>query len=285
MKRDRIDPPLFAPAGDPTGVHLRVEGLHKRYGARGVLRRLSLQLARGEFVAVVGRSGCGKSTLLRIIAGLETADEGSIQLNGSPQKNALRELRVIFQEPRLLPWRRVLENVAIGLPENQWNAARQVLARVGLADCDGDWPAQLSGGERQRVALARALVHRPRLLLLDEPLGALDALTRIEMQQLIEGLWRVQNFSALLVTHDVQEAIALADRVLLIEEGVVTFEQRVDLPRPRVRGSIGFAALEERVLRHVLGQPSVEANGPQTGSSSAVWKTIGQTESRGALRP
>jgi sulfonate transport system ATP-binding protein len=157
----------------------------------------------------------------------------------------------MFQDARLLPWRRVWDNVVLGLPPAQRARATEVLEQVGLADRAGDWPARLSGGQRQRVSLARALVHRPQLLLLDEPLGALDALTRIEMHRLIEGLWLRHGFTALLVTHDVQEAVALADRVILIEEGRIALDERVALPRPRVHDA-AFAALERRILDRVL---------------------------------
>jgi sulfonate transport system ATP-binding protein len=160
----------------------------------------------------------------------------------------------MFQDARLLPWKHVAANIGLGLTGSDAPArARGALSQVGLADRAHDWPSVLSGGQRQRVALARALVHTPRLLLLDEPLGALDALTRIEMQQLIETLWREQGFTAMLVTHDVQEAVALADRVLLIEDGRLTLDERIRLPRPRSRGNAAFAAVEDRVLRRVLG--------------------------------
>jgi sulfonate transport system ATP-binding protein len=152
----------------------------------------------------------------------------------------------------------VADNVALGLPPRERARAADVLAQVGLADRGGDWPARLSGGQRQRVSLARALVHDPRLLLLDEPLGALDALTRIEMQRLIERLWRRNGFTALLVTHDVQEAVALADRVLLVEDGRIALDERVALPRPRSHGDPQFAALEKRILDRVLQQPGRE---------------------------
>jgi sulfonate transport system ATP-binding protein len=161
------------------------------------------------------------------------------------------DLRMMFQESRLLPWKTVLANVALGLT----GSSRRPLAAldaVGLGARAGDWPATLSGGQRQRVALARALVHEPALLLLDEPLGALDALTRIEMQRLIEALWLERGFTAVLVTHDVQEAVALADRVLLVEDGRITLNLRIDLPRPRARGTARFAALEQQVLEQVL---------------------------------
>ncbi len=238
------------------GIALALDGVGKCFGEREVLRGIDLRVAPGEFVAIVGRSGCGKSTLLRLLAGLERLSDGAIALDGAGGDTHREDLRVMFQDARLLPWKRVLDNVALGLegPDAK-TRAREALAQVGLAERAGDWPAVLSGGQRQRVALARALVHAPRLLLLDEPLGALDALTRIEMQQLIERLWRQHGFTALLVTHDVGEAVALADRVLLIEDGELALDERVALPRPRSRGDAAYAALEERILDRVLQRP------------------------------
>jgi sulfonate transport system ATP-binding protein len=236
------------------GVRLEAQRLSKRYGEREVLRQLQLRIEPGEFVAIVGRSGCGKSTLLRLVAGLEEHDGGELRLQGQAVDGLNDHIRIMFQDARLLPWKRVLDNVALGLPKGERDRAAEVLAQVGLGERLGDWPARLSGGQRQRVALARALVHNPRLLLLDEPLGALDALTRIEMHALIEGLWLRNGFTALLVTHDVQEAVALADRVILIEEGRIALDERVPLPRPRERGAAAFAALENRILTRVLQQ-------------------------------
>ena len=238
-----------------TGTSLYLKQLSKSFGQRSVLRQVDLHIAAGEFVVIVGRSGCGKSTLLRLIAGLEHASSGELRFD-EQRVNRRRQddIRIMFQDSRLLPWRSVLHNVALGLPASAFSRVREVLAQVGLSERENDWPAQLSGGQRQRVALARALVHQPRLLLLDEPLGALDALTRIDMQQLIENLWQQHRFTALLVTHDVQEAIVLADRVILIEDGAITLNQKIDLPRPRQRGSAAFAALEEQVLQRVLFQ-------------------------------
>ncbi len=230
------------------GVSLSLDGLSKSFGERAVLHDIGLQLKPGEFVAVVGRSGCGKSTLLRAIAGLETVEQGTIAVG---QGAIGTSIRIMFQEARLLPWKTVLENVALGLPRSL-NAAAATLSTVGLGESANDWPAELSGGQRQRVALARALLREPQLLLLDEPLGALDALTRIEMQQLIESLWLARGFTAVLVTHDVQEALALADRVVLIEEGRITLDLKVDLPRPRARGNAAFAALEQQLLESIL---------------------------------
>lgn len=237
------------------GVSLQLQNLGKRYGQRDVLRQTQLFIEPGQFVVIVGRSGCGKSTLLRLVAGLETPSSGQIRIDGQPGAGLRNDTRIMFQDSRLLPWQRVIGNVTLGLPPEQRAAAAAVLAQVGLADRQGDWPAKLSGGQRQRVSLARALVHQPRLLLLDEPLGALDALTRIEMHRLIEGLWRAHGFTALLVTHDVQEAVALADRVILIEDGRIALDETIHLPRPRVHGDAAFAAIEKRILDRVLQQP------------------------------
>ncbi|WP_038216295.1 ATP-binding cassette domain-containing protein [Xenophilus azovorans] len=240
------------------GVTLDAVQLGKRYGAREVLRQLTLHAEPGEFIAIVGRSGCGKSTLLRLVAGLEPASSGRLAIDGRAVEGLHDDTRIMFQEARLLPWRRVLDNVTLGLAPQARPRGREVLAQVGLAERENEWPARLSGGQRQRVALARALVHHPHLLLLDEPLGALDALTRIEMHRLIERLWQRHRFTALLVTHDVQEAVALADRVILIEEGRIALDVRVDLPRPRSHGEAAFAALEKRILDRVLQKPAAE---------------------------
>jgi len=238
------------PRGD---VAISIRGLEKKFGDRSVLSGLSLEIARGSFVSIVGRSGCGKSTLLRIVAGLEQADGGSVVIGGAHHASGQgADIRLMFQDARLLPWKSVIDNVRLGLPHSALAAALTALRDVGLEDRAKDWPATLSGGQRQRVALARALVHRPQLLLLDEPLGALDALTRIEMHALIERLWREQGFTALLVTHDVQEAITLADRVVVIEDGGIGLDQVVHLGRPRSRGTREFGALEHSVLTRVL---------------------------------
>jgi len=237
-----------ARAHDPA-VELR--GVGKQYGERVVLDDFNLSIERGSFVAIVGRSGCGKSTLLRLVAGLESPDAGELERRG--EAGAALDTRIMFQDARLLPWKTVLQNVMLGLGRGARDDARAVLDEVGLLARADEWPARLSGGQRQRVALARALVHRPSLLLLDEPLGALDALTRIEMHALIERLWREHRFTALLVTHDVHEAVALGDRILLVEQGRIALDQNVPLERPRARADARFAALEESVLQRVLG--------------------------------
>jgi sulfonate transport system ATP-binding protein len=235
-------------------VAVSLRGVEKRFGERRVLADLDFSIERGSFVSIVGRSGCGKSTLLRLIAGLDEASGGVVSRHAATPGGEL-QVRIMFQDARLLPWKSVLDNVMIGLPRDRRNRreeARATLAEVGLSEREKEWPTRLSGGQRQRVALARALVHRPDLLLLDEPLGALDALTRIEMQGLIERLRREHGFTALLVTHDVQEAVSLGDRIVLIEEGRITLDTPVSLPRPRSRTAKEFAELEERVLSRVL---------------------------------
>ncbi len=236
------------------GLALTIRGLRKSFGPNEVLRGVDLHIPAGQFIAVVGRSGCGKSTLLRLIAGLETIDDGTISF-GEPAR--AEDVRVMFQEPRLLPWARVLSNVDVGLGRERASPdararAEQALAEVGLEEKRDQWPAVLSGGQKQRVALARALVSQPRVLAFDEPLGALDALTRISMQRLLERVWRDQAFTAILVTHDVAEAVALADRVLVIEHGRIAHDVPIDIERPRRRGSAELAALEGSILRELL---------------------------------
>ncbi|MBN3766895.1 ATP-binding cassette domain-containing protein [Burkholderia sp. Ac-20365] len=243
-------PALREIAREKQDISVELRGVGKRYGERAVLSDFDLSIERGSFVSIVGRSGCGKSTLLRLIAGLEAPSSGTLDKRADGAQPF--DTRIMFQDARLLPWKTVLQNVMLGLGRSSRDNARRVLDEVGLLERANDWPAQLSGGQRQRVALARALVHRPQLLLLDEPLGALDALTRIEMHALIERLWREHRFTALLVTHDVQEAVALADRILLIEEGRIALDQPVPLARPRERATAAFAQLEERVLQRVM---------------------------------
>ncbi len=238
-----------------SGAAVSLRKLVKSFAGREVLRALSLEIARGMFVSIVGRSGCGKTTLLRIVAGLEQHDGGDLTISPSSRtlaEGARPDIRLMFQDARLLPWKSVIDNVRLGMPKSALPAALEALREVGLEPRAADWPATLSGGQRQRVALARALVHRPQLLLLDEPLGALDALTRIEMHALLERLWLENGFTTMLVTHDVQEAIVLADRILVIDDGTIVFDETVDLPRPRVRGSREFAVLENKVLSEVL---------------------------------
>jgi sulfonate transport system ATP-binding protein len=238
-----------------SGLPLSIRGLRKSFGDNEVLRGIDLHIPAGQFVAIVGKSGCGKSTLLRLIAGLEKIDAGSIGFGDAAIQP--EDIRVMFQEPRLLPWARVLSNVEVGLGRDRSSGdaharAEKALAEVGLTDKRDQWPSVLSGGQKQRVALARALVSRPRVLAFDEPLGALDALTRISMQRLLERVWRDQGFTAILVTHDVAEAVALADRVLVIDEGRIAHDVMVNTARPRQRGSAELASLEGSILNHLL---------------------------------
>ena len=242
------------------GIHLKLEGLRKSFGNKAVLRGIDMQVMPGEFVAIVGCSGCGKSTMLRLIAGLEVASAGSVFLDGKQSHQLNPTVRMMFQDARLLPWQRVLANVELGLLGSKIyvrQTALQVLRSVGLEDRIHDWPAVLSGGQRQRVALARALASQPSMLLLDEPLSALDALTRIEMQQLIESLWQNQKFTALLITHDVEEAVVLADRVVLMENGQIKMDFPISLPRPRKRGNAVLAQTVEEILQHVMNKTNL----------------------------
>ena len=242
------------------GVPITLRGVGKDFGSHQVLARLDLHIKAGQFVAIVGRSGSGKSTLLRLIAGLDTPTAGLVSFGEAADARSAR-VRIMFQEPRLLPWARVLSNVEVGLgaerkrPDARERAVR-ALHEVELEAKRDQWPAVLSGGQRQRVALARALVSQPRVLALDEPLGALDALTRITMQGLLERVWLDQGFTAILVTHDVSEAVALADRVLVLESGRIVEDIQVNLKRPRGR-SAAVAALEETILRELLGKPEI----------------------------
>jgi sulfonate transport system ATP-binding protein len=221
-----------------------VRGLTREFDGRRILDGLDLDIASGEFVAMLGVSGTGKSTLLRALAGLDREVTGQLEVPGP--------VAVAFQEPRLLPWRRVLANVALGLrvPEPE-AVARRTLAEVGLTGRAGAWPLTLSGGEAQRAALARALVREPGLLLLDEPFSALDALTRIAMHRLVLRLWQRHQPAVLLVTHDVDEALVLADRVLVLAGGRITFSGPVGAPRPRDRDQPGLIELRAELLRQL----------------------------------
>jgi sulfonate transport system ATP-binding protein len=220
---------------------VQVRGLVRRYDDRAVLDGVDLDIAPGEFVALLGKSGSGKSTLLRALAGLDSGIDGSgelvVPLNVS----------VVFQDSRLLPWARVLDNVVLGLGGAD-ERGRQSLDEVGLAGREQAWPNELSGGEQQRVALARSLVREPELLLADEPFGALDALTRLKMHVLLRNLCAAHQPAVLLVTHDVDEAIVLADRVIVLDEGRLVAEERISLSTPRSPADPGFAEVRSRLL-------------------------------------
>ena len=235
-----------------TAVH--IQGLRREFGGRRVLDELDLDIQRGEFVALLGASGAGKTTLLRILGGLDRPDGGEVLVP--------RRRTIVFQEPRLIPSRRVLANVTPGLPRGAATkeTARAALTEVGLSAHDSAWPATLSGGEAQRVALARALVREPELLLLDEPFAALDALTRLKMQDLVADLCARHRPAVLLVTHDVDEAIRLADRVLVLREGSLVLDELVRLERPRDTGDPAFAARRRRLLAELGVESSPAAD-------------------------
>lgn len=251
-----MEPPqeVFSLNNQSFGTDLVLKGLQKKYDDRLILDEIDLQINPGEFIAVIGRSGCGKSTLLRLIAGIEKPGKGTIIQNGKSLSGLNRNARMMFQESRLLPWKKVFDNVALGIRDKDKRKEKTdaILKQVGLIEYKNEWPGILSGGQRQRVALARALVSRPRLLLLDEPLSALDAFTRIEMQKLIEKLWQKHQFTSLLVTHDVEEAVTLTDRVILLRDGKIAMDLPLSLPRPRQRDDARFASLVGQILNQVM---------------------------------
>ncbi|MEU6419339.1 ABC transporter ATP-binding protein [Streptomyces spiralis] len=232
-------------------IAVRVRGLRRVFGERAVLDGLDLTIARGEFVALLGASGSGKTTLLRILGALDGADGGEALV---PEART-----IVFQEPRLVPSKRVLANVTVALPRSEAARGQRALAEVGLERHARAWPATLSGGEAQRVSLARALVREPELLLLDEPFAALDALTRLKMQDLVGELCRTHRPAVLLVTHDVDEAVRLADRVCVLRDGRLVTDEPVAVARPRDPGDPAFAALRRRLLNdlgvHVAAAP------------------------------
>ncbi|MGK8524627.1 ABC transporter ATP-binding protein [Nocardia asteroides] len=248
-------------AADSRGLNVvRARRLRRGFGDRVVLRDLDLDIARGEFVALLGRSGSGKSTLLRALAELD------FDVPGSGELSVPTERSVVFQDSRLLPWVRVLENVTLGLGgKDAAGRGRAALAEVGLAGREKAWPKELSGGEQQRVALARSLVREPELLLADEPFGALDALTRIKMHALLQELCAEHRPAVLLVTHDVDEAVLLADRVLVLDNGHIAVDQRIDLERPRRHGDPAF--LRHRAL--LLASLGVEVADTHTDEKKA----------------
>ena len=250
------------PSAASAGAHIEVQRVSHWFdtpkGPLQVLDDVSLSVAPGEFCALLGPSGCGKSTLLRLVAGLEPATQGALLQDGQPIERPDPSRIVVFQDPTLYPWRRVRANVALGLEargvlKQQRARVDAELERVGLTEFADAFPHQLSGGMAQRVALARALVNDPRLLVLDEPLGKLDSLTRLAMQSELVELWQRARFSALLVTHDVEEALFLAQRVIVFgpRPARVAAELRVDLPYPRHRGDPAFAQLRRDALHHL----------------------------------
>ena len=242
---------------------VELKGFVRRFGANTILHGLDLEIAPGEFVALLGRSGSGKTTLLRTLAGLDPADGQQVT---TPKAKA-----IVFQDPRLLPWKPVWKNVTLGLRGADPRArAEEALHEVGLGHRLDAWPATLSGGEAQRTALARALVREPQLLLLDEPFASLDALTRLKMHDLVLTLWRKHRPAVLLVTHDVDEAITLSDRVLVLDQGRIAAEEVIEAERPRVASS-DLQAIRRRLLAHL-------------GVEAPVTRPLAQTaEPRGVL--
>ncbi|WP_176039418.1 ABC transporter ATP-binding protein [Burkholderia stabilis] len=251
-------PAVTAPRGARIDIRRVSHAFDGPGGPLPVLDDVTLSVAAGEFVALLGPSGCGKSTLLRLVAGLDTARQGGIAQDGVPIEQPDPSRIVVFQDPTLYPWRRVRANVALGLEARGVARVSQhrvddALERVGLREFSNVFPHQLSGGMAQRVALARALVNDPRLLILDEPLGKLDSLTRLTMQAELTALWQRDGFSSLLVTHDVEEALFLAQRVIVFgpRPARIVAELRVDLPYPRHRGDPRLAELRHDALRHL----------------------------------
>ncbi|WCG36759.1 ABC transporter ATP-binding protein [Companilactobacillus farciminis] len=231
---------------------ITIKNVNKTYNNLTALHDVSLDIKQGEFIALVGMSGGGKSTLLRLIAGLEQPTNGSVQINSNDTKSLIR---VMFQEDRLLPWMSVLDNLSFGSKDKNTKAhAKELLDLVELGDYADHFPNQLSGGQKQRVALARALMSHPKILLLDEPLGALDALTRRKMQDLILDICQKQNLTTILVTHDVEEAARMADRIVVMKDSTNSYEETC--PKNRNAGQIGIVA--DRVLGEILEEPEVQ---------------------------
>lgn len=236
-----------------TGAEVELRDVSHGFGDLRVLSHIDLKITPGEFVSVVGKSGCGKSTLLRLIAGLDQPRAGHIAIGGDSVETRKDELRVMFQEPRLLPWANIADNVAVGLrPGENPDAVTRALASVQLSEKADEWPARLSRGQKQRAALARALVSNPRLLMLDEPLGALDALTRLAMQDLIRKIHRRDRFTAILVTHDVAEAVALSDRVIVLGQGRIIEDFRIVRVAETRRGSPDLVQIEQEILSRIM---------------------------------
>jgi ABC-type nitrate/sulfonate/bicarbonate transport system ATPase subunit len=236
---------------------IEVQGVYKSFGSLKVLENINLTIEKGEFAAIVGPSGCGKSTLLRMVAGLETPDEGAVQTDGELIRKPSPRRMMIFQEHALYPWLTVGKNAEMGLElagvakEERRNKAEKVLKTVGLEGFYDYYPSQLSGGMRQRVSIARALVMDPDILLLDEPYGALDAMTRLTMQNELLNLWEGSGKTMLLITHDIDEALYLADKVFVMSArpGKVVRTIDLDLPRPRNRNSQRFGELRQEIIQ------------------------------------
>ncbi|MFT8459620.1 MAG: ABC transporter ATP-binding protein [Liquorilactobacillus ghanensis] len=234
------------------GINIDLKEISKNYGSNYILNDINLKINSGEFIAVVGKSGCGKSTLLRIISGLEDATSGEVFYNQIKHEKITSEVKVMFQNSRLLPWKNLIDNVKLGLSKKSFNKAKWALENVGLLSKKNSYPWQISGGQAQRVSLARALASSPKLLLLDEPLGALDAFTRMEMQNLIQKIWLKEKFNSILVTHDVSEAVYLADRIILIKDKNIVLDERININRPRDREDEKFIKKCNEILNVIV---------------------------------
>ncbi|MGY2254927.1 ABC transporter ATP-binding protein [Pseudomonas reactans] len=252
----------------PAHVHtgaLQIRGLNKAYQIEGrdlpVLQNIQLDVRPGEFVSIVGASGCGKSTLLRLIVGLEAEYNGDILLDGQRIAATSLERGIVFQDHRLFPWMTVSQNIALALKNHKLPQAEkdrlvaEHIALVNLAGFENAYPHQLSGGMAQRAAIARALINKPKVLLLDEPLGALDALTRVHLQRELQRIWVQQRCTVIMVTHDIEEALYLGDRVIVMDAhpGRIKHEIRVELPHPRDRASPILQGYKEQLLEELVG--------------------------------
>ncbi|KWR81292.1 ABC transporter ATP-binding protein [Cupriavidus sp. IDO] len=258
----------------PHAGTLSIAHLHKQYEVKGqalpVLEDITLSIAPGEFVSIVGASGCGKSTLLRLVVGLEADYRGEIVLDGRRVVGTSLQRGIVFQEHRLFPWLTVEQNIRLALlntPGSDADKQRNVqehIALVGLSGFEQAYPHQLSGGMSQRVAIARALVTRPEILLLDEPFGALDALTRAYLQQELHRIWQAEGITMIIVTHDVEEAVYLGDRVVVMEPrpGRIRRIVPVGLPHPRDRAALPFAQVRDDVLKEFTGRLAELAEPP-----------------------
>ncbi len=259
-----LNPAPTASAQSLSGA-LHIRGLNKQYAIDGkalpVLENIDLQVCPGEFVSIVGASGCGKSSLLRLIVGLENEYQGDILLDGQPVRGTSLERGLVFQDHRLFPWKTVEQNVALALKNQRLSKKEKAelvaehLALVNLTGFEQAYPHQLSGGMAQRAAIARALITKPKVLLLDEPFGALDALTRVHLQRELQRIWVQQRSTMIMVTHDVEEALYLGDRVIVMDArpGRIKHEVQVDLPHPRERNAPRLQKLRDELLSELTG--------------------------------
>ena len=243
-------------------MSLELRNISRTFADKTVVKDVSFTAKPGEIIGILGTSGCGKSTILRAISGLDNEYDGEISINGKKTKQVHDETGFIFQEPRLLPWLTVIENITFGLSgkkRDKVSRAEQYLKNVGLSDCEHLYPRQLSGGMAQRVAIARALVTSPEILLLDEPFSALDAFTKMQLQDLLLDIWKMYQSTMVLVTHDVDEAIYLCDRIIILrgQPGEIALEITIEEQRPRQRGSLALAELKTTILESLdLNKPS-----------------------------